>query len=155
MNEEIALWLAEWSEVRGKTLEFLEGLQNEQFAWRPAPQLGTFGMQIRHLAKVQEAYVIGMKTGRVVFGDRNFDPEVETDKQKALAYVEKVDADLLAMLEAWQDPGVEIVILDNTGEKKLSLLTVLQYVLHHELYHQGIFTCYARLAGIEPIPFRP
>ncbi len=144
--------LRDWKDVRGKTLEFLELLPQEHMSWRPHEQLGTFGMQLRHLAKVQEAYLVGMKTGTITFTDKQFDAAIETDKSAALRFLEQVEADMQATLAAMDDT-MTVQFIDSAGERTISLRTVLQYLINHEIYHQGIFTCYGRLAGLGKFTF--
>ena len=155
MHPSLAATLAEWRLVRGKTLEFLETMPEDLMAWRPGGNelLGTFGMQLRHLGKSQEAYLIGIKTGAITFSDKQFDPAIETDKRAALAYLERLDADMLAVLESIETSDVEILFKGSGEEKKISLTTVLWYLIEHEVYHHGIFTCYGRMAGLGKFTF--
>ena len=146
-------WIEDWKEVRGKTLEFLEKLPEEKMTWRPHKLLGTFGMQIRHIIKSQESYVKGITIGKIDFSDKKFDKELETNKQKALDYLKKLDNELIRLLSSL-DQNKKIIFVDGVyGEQKIPLTTVLSYLTNHEVYHQGIFTCYGRLAGLGKFTF--
>ncbi len=146
-------FIKDWKSIHGKTLEFLDGLPADKMTWRPHEQLGTFGMQIRHMIKTEEAYLNGMKNGKIDFSDKAFDSEWETDKQKALKKLRMVDDELIRFL-ATADQGTEIIFVDGVfGETKVPLGTVLGYLMNHESYHQGIFTCYGRLAGLGKFVF--
>ena len=72
MQEKIERFVEEWKEIRGKTLEFLESVPNDKMTWKPHELLGTFGMQLRHIIKSQEAYIDGIKRGRVDFSNKEF-----------------------------------------------------------------------------------
>lgn len=138
----------DWKSVHGKTLEFLMSLPEDKMAWRPHKELGTFGMQIRHMIKTEEAYVAGMKNGKIDFSDKKFDPEWEINKQQSLMKLNEVDQELITFLDT-ADQNKEITFVDGVfGEKKISLSTALDYLMNHESYHQGVFTCYGRLAGL-------
>ena len=48
----------------------------------------------------------------------------------------------------------KIVFVDGVvGEHTVDLKTVLSYLIEYEFYHQGIFTCYERLAGLGKFTF--
>lgn len=153
MNPQIKKFIEDWKSVRGKTLEFLESVPDEKMTWKPHQLLGTFGMQIRHIIKSQESYLNGMKSGVIDFSGKDFDPELETNKQKALMQLRKNDENLIEFLKN-ADGNQEIIFVDGVfGKKKIPLITVLDYLMDHEVYHQGIFTCYGRLAGLGKFRF--
>jgi uncharacterized damage-inducible protein DinB len=143
----------DWNFVRGKTFEFLNSVPNEKWTWRPNDELGTFGMQVRHMIVSQEAYISGLQSGKVDFSKKDFDSEWENDKEKALAKLKKIDEELFKILETINE-NKEILFVDGIiGEKKIPASTVLDYMLQHEIYHQGIFTTYGRLAGFGKFRF--
>ncbi len=153
MDSTLKDFLADWKQIRGKTFEFLKTLPEEKIAWRPHELLGTFGMQLRHLGKSQEAYIQGIRKGKIDFTNKTFEPSIETDKKKAIAYLKKLDAELVKVLLATK-PEQKIIFMDGVyGEMKITLTTVLSYLMNHEVYHQGIFTCYGRLAGLGKFRF--
>jgi len=138
----------DWKEIRGRTLKFLESVPEDKWNWRPHELLGTFGMQVRHMVKSQEAYIKGMKNGTVSFDDKDFDSEIEKDKEKGIGKLRELDEELLGSLKELEGDK-EILFRDGVvGDEKVKLETVLQYLIEHEYYHQGIFTCYGRIAGM-------
>lgn len=148
MHPDIQAFLKDWKQIRGKTLDFLQTMPQEKMTWRPHELLGTFGMQIRHIGKSQESYINGIKSGKIDFSDKKFDPEIEKNKEKALLHLKKLDEELVKTISD-ADPGKEIIFIDGVlGELRIPLRTVLSYLVDHEYYHQGIFTCYGRLAGL-------
>ena len=148
MHSDIQEFLKDWKQIRGKTLDFLQTMPQEKMTWRPHELLGTFGMQIRHIGKSQEAYIKGIKSGKIDFSDKKFDPEIEKSKEKALLHLKKLDEELIKTVSD-ANPEKEIIFIDGVlGELHIPLRTVLSYLTDHEYYHQGIFTCYGRLAGL-------
>lgn len=148
MKEEIKTFVKSWKSIRGRTLEFLNKIPEDKWTWKPHPLLGTFGMQVRHMCKSQEAYINGMKKGTINFSDKKFNSSVETNKKKAMAWMNKLDKDLSLFLRK-ADPNKKIIFLDGVeGKTEVELKTALDYLMDHEFYHQGIFTCYGRLAGL-------
>jgi len=148
MNKEIKKFIEDWKNIRGKTYEFLENLPSEKMSWRPHELLGTFGMQIRHMGKSQEAYIEGIKKGKIDFSDKSFNSELEVNKELSIQNLKDLDKELLKLLESI-DVNKEIIFVDGVhGESKESINEILHYLIEHEYYHQGIFTCYGRLAGL-------
>lgn len=153
MADSIKEWIKEWKEIRGRTLEFLEKVPPEKWGWSPHELLGTFGQQIRHMAVSQRSYINGIKIGKIDFNDKSFNEEVEKDKEKAMNWLKELDSELFNLLEK-EDENKEIIFVDGVvGEHTVSLSTVLSYLIEHEFYHQGIFTCYGRIAGLGKFTF--
>ena len=154
MNQQIKSFIEDWKQIRGKTYEFLEKLPESKMEWKPHELLGTFGMQLRHIGKSQEAYIKGLKKGKIDFEDKYFNPEIETNKELAIQNLKDLDKELFNFLETVEDINKEILFIDGVhGELKPSLIEVLQWLKEHEFYHQGIFTCYGRLAGLGKFTF--
>ena len=143
----ISDFIKEWKDVRGKTYEFLETIPESKITWKPHKDLGTFGMQIRHLGVSQRAYINGIKSGRIDFNDKSYNKEVETNKTKAINFLKEQDKELIKLLKSIKNKKIEFH--DGVyGINKVDVETVLEWLLQHETYHQGLFTCYGRLAGL-------
>lgn len=146
-------FISEWKEVRGKTYEFLDNLPKDKINWRPHRELGTFGMQIRHMCISQKAYMNGIKSGKVDFDDKNFDADLEHNKSKVIKHLKQLDKELINLLKS-VDNDKSIEFHDGVyGLKIVPVGTVLAWMLQHETYHQGIFTCYGRLAELGKFRF--
>lgn len=141
-------FIQDWKEVRDKTYEFLETVPQDKMNWSPHKDLGTFGMQIRHIGVSQRAYITGIKSGKIDFSDKNYDKEVEKDKIKAINFLKQMDEELIIVLKSVKGDKM-IEFHDGVyGIKKIPVEIVLDWIIQHETYHQGIFTCYGRLAGL-------
>jgi len=154
MNKQIKSFIEDWKEIRGKTYEFLETLPEDKMTFSPHKLLGTFGMQIRHIGVSQNSYIEGIKKGKIDFSSKSFDVNIETDKKLAIQHLKDLDNKLFELLESINDTNKEITFIDGVqGEFKESLIDILHYLKDHEFYHQGIFTCYGRLAGMGKFTF--
>ena len=79
--------------------------------------------------------------------------EIENNKNKSLMYLKNLDNEMIKLLEK-VDKNKKIVFDDGVwGKHKVSLNEVLHYLIGHEYYHQGIFTCYGRMAGLGKFTF--
>jgi len=144
----IQSFIQDWKEVRGKTYEFLETISENKINWSPHKDLGTFGMQIRHMSISQRAYIRGIQSGTINFKDKSYDKEIEKSKTKAIAFLKQQDKELIDVLKKVKE-NKKIEFHDGVyGVKKVTVETVLDWLMQHEAYHQGIFTCYGRLVGL-------
>lgn len=141
-------FIKEWKSVRGKTYEFIATIPDDKMSWKPHEHLGTFGMQLRHMGVSQRAYVNGMRNGKVDFSDKSYDKELETDKAKIVAFLKNLDTELIIMLDSGEYKE-SIEFHDGVyGIKKAGPEKVVNWLMEHETYHQGVLTCYGRLAGL-------
>ena len=143
----------DWREIRGRTYEFLKTIPSNKLIWKPHKDLGTIGQQIRHIGVSQRSYINGIKLGKIDFSDKIFNPEIENNKEKAINFLEDLDNKLFNTLDK-VNANKKIVFIDGiAGESVINLKTVLNYLIEHEFYHQGVFTCYGRLLGLGKFRF--
>jgi uncharacterized damage-inducible protein DinB len=141
-------FIKDWKSVRGKTYEFIATVPDDKMAWSPHEHLGTFGMQLRHMAVSQRAYIAGMKSGKIDFSDKSYDKSIEADKAKAVSTLKNLDTELIISLDSGEYKDM-IEFHDGVyGIKKVGIEKVLHWLMEHETYHQGVLTCYGRLAGL-------
>lgn len=153
MGKKFKEFKEDWRLVRNKTYEFLETIPNNKIAWSPHKELGSFGMQIRHMGVSQRAYIDGIKSGKIDFNNKIYDKSIENDKDKAISFLKEMDKKLFEILDTIDDDKI-IEFHDGVyGFIKTDVKTVLTWLIEHETYHQGVFTCYGRLAGLGKFRF--
>jgi len=141
--------LESYKEIRNRTIEFLEKVSEEKWTWRPHELLGSFGMQVRHMTTSQQSYVEGIKKGKIDFSQKNFDKEIETNKEKAINKLKELDKELFKLVDSTKDFNKKIIFVDGvSGTSEETLINIIHYMIEHEFYHQGIFTCYGRISGM-------
>ena len=148
MDEKLKELLEEYQEIRDRTIEFLESVPEEKWSWKPHELLGSFGMQVRHMTTSQKSYIDGIKKGKIDFSNKEFNPEIETNKKAGLKRLKELDKELKELISSIEDDK-DITFVDGVaGTSKVKIENILHYLIEHEFYHQGIFTCYGRLAGM-------
>ncbi len=153
MTKSINQFKKDWKIIRGRTIEFLKSVPKEKVSWSPHKDLGTIGMQIRHMCTSQEAYITGIKKGKIDFSDKYFDPKIEKNIDIGLKCLDKLDKELSELIEK-ESLNKELIFIDGIeGSSKITLQTALDYLMNHEFYHQGIFTCYGRLLNLGKFKF--
>jgi len=52
-------------------------------------------------------------------------------------------------VDSTKDFNRKIIFVDGvSGTSEETLTNIINYMIEHEFYHQGIFTCYGRIAGM-------
>lgn len=150
--------LEAWSDVRGGLIDEIENIPEEQFDFRPTPEVRSVVEMVQHILEVAL-----MMTGELTRPDTDFRrapwPEL-LDLYASQVRQATGKAELLALL------GSSMA----AAEKKFRAageLEMFQFItrfdgrqgtklawLHHgiaqEMYHRGQLVTYARLMGIEP-----
>ena len=153
MDKSINQFKKDWKIVRGRTIEFLKSIPKDNVSWSPHKDLGTIGMQIRHMCTSQKAYITGIKDGKIDFSVKSFDPKIEKNIDKGIEFLESLDKELSELIQK-ESPNKELIFVDGLeGNSKITLQTALDYLMDHEFYHQGIFTCYGRLLNLGKFRF--
>ena len=141
--------IEDYKSIRARTIKFLKKVPEDKWTWRPHELLGSFGMQVRHISTSQQSYVEGIKKGKIDFSQKEFDKEIETNKDKAIKRLKELDKELFDLVDSIKDLNKKIIFVDGvSGTSEETLTNVINYMIEHEFYHQGIFTCYGRLAGM-------
>ncbi len=149
MDEKIKELLEEYQEIRERTIEFLESIPNEKWTWKPHKLLGSFGMQVRHMTTSQNSYIQGIKRGRIDFSSKEFNRELEVNKKLAIEKLKELDKELNQTIKSLKNHKKSITFVDGVaGTTEVQIEEIIHYLMGHEYYHQGIFTCYGRIAGL-------
>ncbi len=139
----------DYKSIRDRTIKFLKKVPEDKWTWRPHELLGSFGMQVRHISTSQQSYTEGIKKGKIDFSQKEFDKEIETNKDKAIKRLKELDKEFFDLMSSIKDPNKKIIFVDGvSGTSEETLTNIIDYMIEHEFYHQGIFTCYGRLAGM-------
>lgn len=141
--------LEDYESIRERTIEFLKKVPEEKWTWRPHALLGSFGMQVRHICTSQQSYIEGIKKGKIDFSQKGFDKEIEINKEKAIKRLKELDKELFDLIGSVKDSNKKIIFVDGvSGTSEETLTNIINYMIEHEFYHQGVFTCYGRLADM-------
>ena len=141
--------IEDYKSIRDRTIKFLKKVPDDKWTWKPHELLGSFGMQVRHISTSQQSYVEGIKKGKIDFSQKEFDKEIETNKDKAIKRLKELDKELFDLIGSIKDFNKKITFVDGvSGTSEETLTNIINYMIEHEFYHQGIFTCYGRLAGM-------
>ena len=111
-------------------------------AFSPSNRLGALWKHFRHLGRVQENYLRGIETGRVVFGFDGTSYRGDTSKRALLDYFDRLDTRLEEQVRAI-DVNRKIEWFDETLDVDKHVMRMAD----HEVLHHGMFIVYMRLLG--------
>jgi uncharacterized damage-inducible protein DinB len=137
----------DWERAKAYTKEYLDAGTEAAYAFKPTPEMRTFGEQMMHIAEVN--YVFAGNWGKaspIKFGD------LEKGTLKSKADVTKTVLDsydfMIASIKGLDDAklqsSVKIFNMDMTIE------TALNKAFEHQTHHRGQTTVYLRLSGLKP-----
>lgn len=130
-----------WMRHHRMTYSLLEQLTSDQlYAPLPKPDLNNFSKHYEEMASVQQAYAEAFHTGRLDFSRLPPDSAYPgtSPKTELQAALENADRAILAGIEACP-PNRAIDIFGS----QCSRVDLVQTLLHHELFHHGMFSVFA------------
>jgi uncharacterized damage-inducible protein DinB len=136
--------------IKGNITKSAEKVAEEHYAFKPSPDVRTFGQLVGHIADAN--YMICSAAGGSAAPKESIEKTKTTkaDLQKALAEsFSACDAAYAAMTDA---KGVEIVKFFGREQPKLAILA---FNTSHDFEHYGNLVTYMRIKGIVPPSSEP
>ena len=130
-----------WMRHHRMTYSLLEKLTDDQlFAEILKPDLTSFARHFEEIARVQEAYADAFLSGKLDFSDLPPDSEYEGKKSKDELKSDLEKADKLVMKNIKACPPDKVI---NIFGNRCSRVDLVQTLLHHELFHHGMFSVFS------------
>jgi len=144
----VAAFTAGWMSHRKALLELLNSVQDQHLNYKPWEKGMTLAELALHIAGSTAMFVQIVKTG-------SFQPPGEAPKPASAdelraavqAATEQTKADLESLTDAQLEQIVEFKTMKMPGG------AMLEMAKEHEIHHKGQLFTYARLLGIDPLPF--
>lgn len=141
-------FVSSWLSHRKALLELLKLIHDEQITFKPWDKGMSFSELALHISGTTSMFVNTVKTG--VFTPSTNNKEVSSAKE-LLALVEAeteyVKQELEALTEEQLNKIIAFAGMDLPG------MIILELAKDHEIHHKGQLFTYARLLGIEELPF--
>jgi len=154
--------LETWNSIRADAAQAVEELPEGDLAFRPLPELMTFGEIARHILGAGHAF-----TGLLLEGVENFQvpefrqmlerhvfPLPETASAAELAAAMRQSVEQRTAELARQSPEFFSGIVTKWDGAKLTRLEMIQFLKEHELTHRSQLFTYLRFKGVTPITTR-
>ena len=139
-----------WSVVRDNLLKMAEKMPAENYDFRPAPGIETFGQRVAHIAGANLRICQGI--GGV---DKPFARPNTTSKDELIALMKQANAACDAVLGSLNDTSAQEKISSRLGgpfppEATRTKLSTLWNMIRHSNEMYGYMCVYLRLKGIVP-----
>ncbi len=139
--------IADWERAKTYTMEYLDAMPADGYAFKPTPEMRTFAGQMSHLADAQFAFIAAASGKKSPFEGS---VEKMADQSKAAvtnAVMESYDfaiASLKGMTDADLGKQVKLFGMDVTAG------AAVEKGFEHQTHHRGQTTVYLRLKGATP-----
>lgn len=140
--------LQQWLRHRTVLRELLEVIGNEHTHYKPWKDAFSLGFMAVHIAASSNMFVRAVKDGK--FPQLSEPPSFETmeDVRRLVSeYTEKTKSDFETLTDRHLDQTVPWGPYHATGEFWLNTMR------DHEIHHKGQLFVYARMVGVEKLPF--
>jgi uncharacterized damage-inducible protein DinB len=134
-----------YSQVKDNILRSAEKMPEENYNFRPAPRVRTFGQVLGHIAQEQYLYFCGPLKGEQKAADIE---RTKTSKADLIAALKDSFAYCDAVYDQMKDQDATTVV--NTGGNKSTRLRLLWMNIVHDESHYGNLVTYLRIKGIVP-----
>jgi uncharacterized damage-inducible protein DinB len=142
--------------IKGYVTRSAEKMPEEHYAFKPSPDVRSFGQLVGHLADANYGFCAGAAAEKPPMG--GFDGTVSIEKTKttkadlakaladSFAYCDKVHAGMT-------DAAGAAVVTFFTGE--MAKLSILEFNTHHNFEHYGNMVTYMRMKNLVPPSSEP
>lgn len=146
-----ATLIADWERAKAYTLEYLSAASEEVIAFKPTPDMRSFGQQMLHLAEAN--YGLGSaasgKSSPVTFGQlEKASADYQSKEALTSAVMESYDFVISALKEFDETKMDESITVFNRFEMTREKGFIKAF--EHQTHHRGQTTVYLRLKGIKP-----
>lgn len=155
--------MIESASITADNIHFLEQaatlmglLSNRLYAEPPRIALSPVGAHLRHCLDLYSSFLEGFPAGRIDYDARARDPRLETDREFALATIQRLIRELEACQAEAQDGALQVAMDRGAGEQGERAFTTssvrreLQFLRSHTVHHYALIAAVLRLHNFEP-----
>lgn len=144
----IAAFTAGWMSHRKALLELLDTIQDQHLPYKPWDKAMSFAEMALHIANSTAMFVQIVKNGSFTPSGGQQQPATASELKAAVqAATEQTKADLESLTPEQLEQTAEF------NGMKMPGIAMLEMAKEHEIHHKGQLFTYARLLGIDPLPF--
>lgn len=141
-------FIAGWTTHRKALLELLETFDNDHLHYKPWDNAMSLSELVLHISGATTMFVQIVKNG--AFTPPSNEESIKTIDELKQA-VQKATDQTIADLEAITDE--QLTQIAEFNGMKMPGIAMLEMAKEHEIHHKGQLFTYARLLGIESLPF--
>ena len=153
MNKKIIQVFQAWRFHRGLAIDILKSLSDDQLKLTVGQNMGTLGMQFRHIAKIEIEYLEAIKNKKVSPVERKLDLNLADSKDRLLALFDENEKNITELLNSLEskNPGKFLIDWTHWQTDNMNLIDHIQALADHSNLHNGEIIVYAKTHSI-PFP---
>lgn len=142
-----AKMITDWERAKIYTKAYLDAMPEDGYAYKPNPEIRSFGQQMGHIADANFAFAAAA-TGKT----SPFTGSVEKMADQSKAAIEKATLEsydfVISSLKATNDAdlGKDIKVFGQPAK----IGTAFEKAFEHQTHHRGQTTVYIRMKGVKP-----
>ena len=142
--------LAQWNEVGRKLIAMADDFPEDQYDFKPKPEMRSFAEQLLHAGGSMEYFTAPVQ-GKTPAREMENPPRA-TYKTKAdvVAFVKKEVEDGATAIKAKGDKGMADWITDPDSKQQMHVSDLAYGLIEHSGEHYGQLVVYYRLSGLVP-----
>jgi len=142
--------VADWERAKAYTIEYIDAANDKVIAFKPTPEMRSFGQQMLHIADANYAF---SSTASGKASPASGPLEKSSDKYKTKdalkkAVAESYDFVIAALKEADESKMGDPIKMFNQFE--MSRGAAFEKAFEHQTHHRGQTTVYLRMSGVTP-----
>ena len=152
MNKKLISPFQAWRFHRGLAFDILRSLNDEQLKFTVGENMGTLGMQFRHILKIEIEYLEAIKNKIVAPVQEKLDKDLWESKDKLLLISSDIETRMKELLDSIsEDPETYMIDWKHWSMDEMNLIDHIQALADHNNLHNGEIIVYAKTHEI-PFP---
>ena len=152
-SQRIAIMIAQWSRAKNWTLEYIAKMPEENFGFKPVPEVRSFAEQMLHLAYWNFGFTAKSFNRPLPYKEADLMKDDFKSKARLTQVVSESYDFVISGLKQIPDEQLEQKTVTGSGQT-IRRIERLNDAYEHQTHHRGQTVVYLRLKGIEP-PVEP
>lgn len=152
MNKQLKYHFQAWKFHRELALDILKSISDDQLKLTVGKNMGTLGMQFRHIAKIELEYLDAIKTKKIAPVSGRLEKLISESKGALLKVFDENEKKLTELLGSInEDPEQFMIDWTHWDIKEMNLIDHMQALADHNNLHNGEIIVYVKTHDI-PFP---
>ncbi len=135
-----------WKEIRQLTLDFVEGVPDNSWAYTFHEKYSPLCKQFRHMIWATGLYADALLNNKMNFKIKKSFYSGTLDRHEITTALKKSDESLLSFIKKMSHDEMINYSVEAFGTK-LSFVEFMSIIIEHEANHHGLWSTYATMAG--------
>ncbi len=152
MNKKLISPFQAWKFHRDLAFDILKSISDEQLKLTVGENMGTLGMQFRHILKIEIEYLEAIKNKKVAPVERSLNKDLWKSKDALLLIYHDIETRMTELLDSISEDSEKYMIdWKHWSMDEMNLVDHMQALADHNNLHNGEIIVYARTHSV-PFP---